>query len=191
MGTGVGGSGNGNSRAKSEWERELQRDLWLGMRGNGNDSMRIGGMGTARVIPAHIPTWSPIPVHTCNECSSVCNRHGTRSLSHWVNESFGSSFPSGSPGHRVIILTRCETRVFFRFSKKCPKCKTYIWNAEMTKVIVSQVSVVGLKSLDVSPCNELILLPMIIKNSLHTPTHKSTFGVHYRTGSPGQLGNNK
>ena len=25
---------------------------------------------------------------------------------------------------------------FFRFSKKCPKCKTYIWNAEMTKVIV-------------------------------------------------------
>jgi len=38
------------------------------------------------------------------------------------------------PGHRVITLTRCETRVF-RFSKKCPKCKTYIWNAEMTKVI--------------------------------------------------------
>ena len=25
---------------------------------------------------------------------------------------------------------------FFRFPKKCPKCKTYIWNAEMTKVIV-------------------------------------------------------
>jgi len=23
---------------------------------------------------------------------------------------------------------------FFRFSKKCPKCKTYIWNAEMTNV---------------------------------------------------------
>jgi len=33
-----------------------------------------------------------------------------------------------------------------------------------------QVSVVGLKSLDVSPCNELLLLPVIIKNSLHTPT---------------------
>jgi len=56
-----------------------------------------------------------------------------------------------------------------------------------------QVSVVGLKSLDVSPCNELLLLPMINKNSLaweyfftHRP--KSTFGVHYRTGSPGQLG---
>jgi len=25
---------------------------------------------------------------------------------------------------------------FFQFSKKCPKCKTYIWNADMTKVIV-------------------------------------------------------
>jgi len=42
--------------------------------------------------------------------------------------------------------------------------------------------VTGLKSLDVSPCNELLLLPMI------TFTHKSTFGVLYRTESPGQLG---
>ena len=41
-----------------------------------------------------------------------------------------------SPGHRVIILTRCETRVFPVFEKKCTKCKTYIWNTEMTKVIV-------------------------------------------------------
>ena len=79
---------------------------------------------------------------------------------------------------------------FFQFSKKCPKCKTYIWNAEMTKSH-SQVSVVGLKSLDVSPCNELLLLPMIIKNSLawkYFFTHKSTFVVHYRRGLPGQLG---
>ena len=43
------------------------------------------------------------------------------------------------------------------------------------------MSVVGLKSLDVSPCNELLLLLMIIKKS-HTPTHKSTFGVYYRIG---------
>ena len=53
------------------------------------------------------------------------------------------------------------------------------------------MSVVGLKSLDVSPRNELLLLPMIIKNSLAREyffTHKSTFGVHYGTGSPGQLG---
>ena len=51
------------------------------------------------------------------------------------------------------------------------------------------MSVVGLKSLDVSPCNKLLLLPMTIKNSLTREyffTHKSTFGVHYRTGSPGR-----
>ena len=42
------------------------------------------------------------------------------------------------PGHRVTGSSfwpgvRPE---FFRFSKKCPKCKTYIWNVKMTKVIV-------------------------------------------------------
>jgi len=37
--------------------------------------------------------------------------------------------------------------------------------AEMTKVIV-RCLLFGLKSLDVSLCNELLLLPMIIKNSL-------------------------
>jgi len=47
----------------------------------------------------------------------VATRHGTGSLGHRVSGSFGSSYTSGSPGHRVIILTRCETRVF-RFSKK-------------------------------------------------------------------------
>jgi len=39
-----------------------------------------------------------------------------------------------------------------------------------------QVSVVGLKSLDVSPCNELLLFPMIIKNILlpeNTASHIS------------------
>ena len=53
-------------------------------------------------------------------------------LGHWVTGSIGHL---SRPGHRVIILTRCDTRLF-PFSKKCPKCKTYIWNAEMTKVIV-------------------------------------------------------
>ena len=131
MGTGVqGGSGNGNSRAKREWEREWQRDLWLGMRGNGNDSMGMGGMGTARVIPAHIPTWRPIP---SNECSSVCNKHGTRSLRQWVIWVIFHVRVTGSPGHHFDPVWDTS---FFRFSKKCPKCKTYIWNAEMTKVIV-------------------------------------------------------
>jgi len=44
-------------------------------------------------------------------------RHGTGSLGHRVNGLFGSSFTSGSPGHRVIILTWCETRVFPVFEK--------------------------------------------------------------------------
>jgi len=42
------------------------------------------------------------------------SRHGTGSLSHRVN---GSPFTSGLPGHRVIILTGCETRVFPVFEK--------------------------------------------------------------------------
>jgi len=53
----------------------------------------------------------------------------------------------GSPGQWVIwvIFHVRVTRSsfwpgvrpeFFWFSKKCPKCKTYIWNAEMIKVIV-------------------------------------------------------
>ena len=89
---------------------------------------------------------------------------------------------TGSPG-----LTRCETRVFPVFEKNSQNAerRPYIWNAEMTKVIV------GCLLLDWNHCNELLLLPMIIKNSLaweYFFTHKSTFGVHHRTGSPGQLG---
>jgi len=116
-------------------------------------------------------------------------RHGTGSLGHRGNGSFGSSFTSGSPGNRVIILTRCETVVFPVFEKMAKMQNLHLkcWNDKSH----CQVSVVGLKSLDVSPCNELLLLPMIIKNSLaweYFFIHKSTFGVHYSTGSPGQLG---
>jgi len=50
----------------------------------------------------------------------------------WV---IGSPGHLSRPGHRVIIMTRCETQVFPVF-EKCPTCKTYISNAEMTKVIV-------------------------------------------------------
>jgi len=74
------------------------------------------------------------PSQFCDEiklwCVCVCQfsvRHGTGSLAHRVNGSFGSSFTSGSPGVRPK---------FCRFSKKCQKCKMYVWNAEMTKVIV-------------------------------------------------------
>jgi len=59
-------------------------------------------------------------------------------LGHWVTycRSMGHLGHLSLPGHRVIILTRCETPSFSGFRKKCPKCKTYIWNGEMTKVIV-------------------------------------------------------
>jgi len=98
---------------------------------------------------------------TITWCYCEPTRHGTGSL---VTRSVSHLSHLSRPGHRVIILTRCETRVFSGFRKKCPKCKKYIWNAEMTSHC--QVSVVGLKSLDVSPCNEVLLLPMIIKKSL-------------------------
>ena len=59
-------------------------------------------------------------------------------LSHWVTGSMGHLGHLSRLRHRVTGSSfwpgvRPE---FFRFSKKCPKCKTYIWNAEMTKVIV-------------------------------------------------------
>ena len=125
---------------------------------------------------------NPIP---CELRGSIPNME----LGHWVTGSVGHLGHLSRPGHRVISLTWCETRVFPVF-EKMPKMQNVhlkCWNDKGH----CQVSVVGLKSLDVSPCNEVLLLPMIIRNSLawkHFFTHKSTFGVHYRTGSPGQLG---
>ena len=91
---------------------------------------------------------------------------------------------TGSPGQWVIWVN-FHVRVtgvrpeFFRFSKNAQMQKIQLkcWNDKSH----CQVSVVGLKSLDVSPCNELLLLPMIIKNSLaweYFFTRKSIFGVH-------------
>ena len=38
-------------------------------------------------------------------------------LGHWVTDSMGHLGHLSRPGHRVIILTRCETRVFPVFEK--------------------------------------------------------------------------
>ena len=54
-------------------------------------------------------------------------------LGHRVIGSFGSTFTSGSLGHHFDPVWDPG---FSSLGKKCPKCKTYIWNAEMTKVIV-------------------------------------------------------
>ena len=62
--------------------------------------------------------------------SIILTGHGTGSLGHRVN---GSSFTSGSPGHHSDPVWDPS---FSGFRKKCTKCRTYIWNAEMTKVVV-------------------------------------------------------
>ena len=82
-------------------------------------------------------------------------------LGHWVTGSMGHL---SRPGHRVIILTRRETRVF-PVVVKMPKMQNVHLKCGNDNSHC-QVSVVGLKSLDVSPCNELFLLPIITKNSL-------------------------
>ena len=108
-------------------------------------------------------------------------------LGHWVTGSVGHLGHLSRPGHRVIIMTLCENRVFFPVFEKMPKMQNVhlkCWNNKS----YCQVSVVGLKSMDVSPCSELLLLPMIIKNSLAWEYFFVTFRVHYRTGSLDQLG---
>ena len=108
---------------------------------------------------------------TLNEMSSckkdsfvrvAITRHGTWSLGHRINGSFGSSSTPGSPGHHFDPVSDPS---FSGFRKNAQNAKCTF---EMLKCMTShcQVSVVGLKSLDVSPRNELLHLPMIIKNSL-------------------------
>ena len=87
-------------------------------------------------------------------------------LGHWVTGSMGHLGHLLCPGHWVIILTRCDTRVFPVFEKKIKNTQNAKRTLEMLKWSHCQVSAVGLKSLDVCPCNELLLLPMIIENSL-------------------------
>ena len=49
-------------------------------------------------------------------------------LGHWVTGSMGHLGHLSRPGHRVITLTRCETRVFLVFEKAQDKdIKTYIF----------------------------------------------------------------
>ena len=47
-------------------------------------------------------------------------------LGHWVTRSMGHLDHLSRPGHRVIILTRCETRVFPVF-EKTQDIKIYIF----------------------------------------------------------------
>jgi len=59
-------------------------------------------------------------------------------LGHWVTGSMGHLGHLSRRGRRGTgsSFRPGVKPEFFRFSKKCPKCKRYIWNAKMTKVIV-------------------------------------------------------
>ena len=70
---------------------------------------------TGRFVGKFAVKWiSKIPPHV----AYVATRHGTGSLGQWV---IWVNFHV-----RVIILTRCEARVF-PVLEKCPKCKTYMY----------------------------------------------------------------
>jgi len=58
-------------------------------------------------------------------------------LGHWVTGSMGHLGHLSRPGHPVTGSSFWLGVIpeFSRFSKKCTKCKTYIGNADMTKVI--------------------------------------------------------
>ena len=78
-------------------------------------------------------------------------------LGHWVTGSMGYLGHLSRLGHRVIILTRCETRVFPVF-EKMPKMQNVHLKCRNDKSHC-QMSVVGLKSLD----NELLLYLCLLK----------------------------
>jgi len=84
-------------------------------------------------------------------------------LGHWVTGSMGHLSHVRVTGSSFWPGVRPE---FFRFSKKMLKMqKVHLkcWN-DKSHCLVSVVA--RLKSLDVSRCNKLLLLPVIIKNSL-------------------------
>jgi len=70
-----------------------------------------------------------------------------------------------------VIFTWCETRVFPVFEKS-PKCKTYIWNAEMTKVIVRCLLLDWNHQMSVHAMNFYFYLWLLkIRTPLHTSRH--------------------
>ena len=97
------------------------------------------------------------------------------------------------PGDRVIILTWYETRIF-PFSKKCPECTmSHNYGTNIALPGTMQILLFG------AGYKYSYLLTYLVEYSIrylteyssskkldsHTPTEKSTFGVHYRTESPG------
>jgi len=82
----------------------------------------------------HVPATARSPVH-CH-CHVYIVLTSDMELGHWVTGSVGHLGHLARPGHRVIILTRCETRVFPVCEKmsKVQNVHLKCWN--VTKVIV-------------------------------------------------------
>ena len=104
-------------------------------------------------------------------------RHGTGSLGHRVNVLFGSSFTSGSPGHHFDQVWDPSFPGFRKMPKmqnvhlKCGYNYSYLLTDLPYRVLEYSIRY----STEYSSSKKL---------DSHTPTHKSTFGVHYRTASP-------
>ena len=96
-------------------------------------------------------------------------------LGHWVTGSVGHLGHLSRPGHRVIILTRCETRVFPVFEKMPTLQNVHLkcWNDKS----YCQVSVVGLRSLDAAHAMNFYFYLWLLKILWpeNTSSHKSTF----------------
>jgi len=128
----------------------------------------------------------------------VDGRHGTGSLGNqviWVIFHVRVTGSSFWPGVRPE---------FFRFSKKCKTVKPLAHCKSLSHNYGTNIALPGTMQIllfDAGYKYSYLLTYFVEysirykteyssskKRDLHTPTHKSTFGVHYRTGSPGQLG---
>ena len=113
----------------------------------------------------------------------------------WVTGSVGHLGHLSRPGHRVISLTRCEARVFPVFEKKAQDkdIKIYIFvKIRPTVIEILTFNKWSSKFYFPEACKRQTAIktckPLAHCKRLSAVQHKSTFGVHYRTGSPGQLG---
>jgi len=102
--------------------------------------------------------------HTQTRSSQYSCRGGVkRHLGQTWNWDIGSPGHLSRPGHRVIILTLCETRVFPVFEKNAQNAKRTF---EMLKWQKSLSGVCCWTEITGFQCNELLLLPVIIKSFL-------------------------
>ena len=119
-----------------------------------------------------------------------CTRHGTLSLGHRVNGSFGWSFTSGSPGHLFHPVWDPSFPGFRKKPKIMIQRYIFLWKfvqppKKYLRIINDLQNFTFQKRANAKQRWKLANLLPIANVCLQ---HKSTFGVHHRTGLPGQLG---